>query len=663
MFDLFKHPTKRTALKETFRKKRLVTSLYAFLSPIIVVALMAALLPACSANLTKAPALAALADSSSAEQVSAEAAAGETTATPIPEAAAPIQELKPALSAIAGIVTSEIKPVTFEPAPIINQGGTCIKGYTIDRYHQARGGGWTINITGPDEKKIDPITANSDGSFETPDTLTLGAGKYQVELVVQPGWKEYTPIRLDVTLDGDTENVNCAEVRFKIEALACLTVHKLDENGYPGEKIGIPGWKMTVSSGSTSQTKETDGVGKAVFPNLVPGTWKIVEEDKVGWTNANGESSSNTIDVASPRNPGDCRDVFFTNEQVHDSCVIVRKVDSTGNPLYNWTIDLERKDGTQPPQTKYTDLAGVVYFPNLALGEWIISERLKDGWRAVGDAVRTVNLETPGTDCDEIVFTNERLGCIDGYKINQLDQGLVGWEITATNKSTQEKQTVKTDKNGYYQFDSLELGVWTLFENSDKYPGWVAVTPSEFDIEVTEPTSCVHTRFKNRAPSACIDAYKVDAYDGAGLSDWQIEMKPAYGGSSKFGTTDGTGRASFYDLVPGEYIVSEGSMDGWEPVGPTSVKIKVEATGACGIVKFQNRQTGMPPASHPPATPNPNKPHTGVCYANYVVRPGDTLYQIGRDYRVTVDMILALNNIENPRLIYPGMVLCIPPDP
>ena len=658
MFDLTHHPTKRTDTKETTRKKRWANSLYAFLSPIVVVLLLAALLPACSAAPTKAPAIAvvaAVAGEGKSQQVSANVAAGEATPTPAPT-------IKPTLSVVTDIVTSDIKPVTFEPAPTINQGGTCISGYTIDRYHQPRGGNWTINITGPDGSKLSPITARSDGHFQTPADPKLGAGKYLVELVLPQGWKEYTPIRLEVTLDGKSDNTACADVRFKIEALACLSVVKLDENGYPGQNIGIPGWKITVASGSTSQSKETNGVGKAVFANLVPGNWKITEEDKVGWTNINGETSNKSLDLVSPRNPGDCRDITFTNQQVHDSCIIVRKVDTNGNPLPNWTIDLKRKDGTQPPQTKNTKLNGEVTFPNLALGEWIVSERVKSGWRAVGDAVRTTNLDTPGTDCDEIVFTNEELGCIDGYKINQLDQGLVGWDITATSKTTHESQTVQTDNNGYYQFNSLEMGVWSVTENLSKYPGWTAVTPSDFDIEVTQPVTCVHTRFKNRAPSACIDVYKTDAYDGAALSNWQIELKPAYGGDKKFGTTDGSGRTSFYDLVPGEYLVSEGSMDGWEPVGPTSVKIAVDATGACGIVKFQNRQKGMPPASHPPKVNDP-KNYTSGCATYYTVRPGDSLFLIAYNYKVTVGMIQSLNNIENPRLIYPGKVLCIPPDP
>ncbi|ELK48887.1 L,D-transpeptidase family protein [Halobacillus sp. ACCC02827] len=47
------------------------------------------------------------------------------------------------------------------------------------------------------------------------------------------------------------------------------------------------------------------------------------------------------------------------------------------------------------------------------------------------------------------------------------------------------------------------------------------------------------------------------------------------------------------------------------------------------------------------------------------VRPGETLTQISRDYRVPLTDILRANNLSNPDIIYPGQQLQIPgiPDP
>ena len=45
---------------------------------------------------------------------------------------------------------------------------------------------------------------------------------------------------------------------------------------------------------------------------------------------------------------------------------------------------------------------------------------------------------------------------------------------------------------------------------------------------------------------------------------------------------------------------------------------------------------------------------------HYVVRPGDTLYAIGRRYGVSPFAIAAANHLANPNLIYVGQVLRIP---
>ena len=43
----------------------------------------------------------------------------------------------------------------------------------------------------------------------------------------------------------------------------------------------------------------------------------------------------------------------------------------------------------------------------------------------------------------------------------------------------------------------------------------------------------------------------------------------------------------------------------------------------------------------------------------YMVQKGDSLWKIAKKYRTTVNDILAVNDIENPDLIYPGQKLLI----
>jgi spore coat assembly protein SafA len=42
-----------------------------------------------------------------------------------------------------------------------------------------------------------------------------------------------------------------------------------------------------------------------------------------------------------------------------------------------------------------------------------------------------------------------------------------------------------------------------------------------------------------------------------------------------------------------------------------------------------------------------------------VVQKGDSLWKIAKKYRTTVDNIAAVNELENPDLIYPGQKLLI----
>ncbi len=64
--------------------------------------------------------------------------------------------------------------------------------------------------------------------------------------------------------------------------------------------------------------------------------------------------------------------------------------------------------------------------------------------------------------------------------------------------------------------------------------------------------------------------------------------------------------------------------------------------------------TSTPPP--PPATATPPPPTSGT----YTVQPGDTLSRIAARFGVTVQAIVAANNIANPNLIHVGQVLIIP---
>ena len=554
----------------------------------------------------------------------------------------------------------------YEP-PVVNQGGNCIKGSIIDLYDMPIGAGWTINVY----KSTDLLTvfdtlnaeASPVGTFYFPSIQYSNAngpypaGTYVLTLVLPAAaYQQFTPISFSVTLDGSEDH--CAVVRFKLEALAKLCVTKLDDGVVP--PVGIAGWKFTVTNTATGKewAGETDGTGMICFPDLPPGPYKVDEESKVGWQ----PSSSNPVNLvlASPTIPGTVTDLVFTNRQVHDGKICVKKTDVSGNLLDGWEITLTNPYHQVAPQkTGQTDDGkGITCFKNLALGDWIATETLQTWWQvaATSSNPQTVHLNTPGTT-QTITFVNEPLGCVDGTKINDLDQPLAGWYIHAQRDSggpvLDYGPTILP--GGFFQFN-LPFGTWKIWE--DVQNGWTPITPASFMVTVTQQgPNCEHVRFKNATKYACVDVYKRDAFDGVGLPDWTISLAPAYFPFTPVltGVTDGSGHYRFNGLQPGDYTIWETLKFGWTYAWPLTPnpgvydKVTLNATGTCEVVEFYNSQTHETP---PPAAETPE------CSSYYNVLPGDTLSSIASDFGVTWSALREINELVDPTQL--PTVLCIP---
>lgn len=66
------------------------------------------------------------------------------------------------------------------------------------------------------------------------------------------------------------------------------------------------------------------------------------------------------------------------------------------------------------------------------------------------------------------------------------------------------------------------------------------------------------------------------------------------------------------------------------------------------------------------ATPPPPSPPASITpptEAEYIVKPGDTLFSIAQEFNSSVEAIVSHNKIENPNLIFPGQKLVIPLTP
>gem|GEM_PF-1918435 len=604
----------------------------------------------------------------------------------------------------------------YDP-PVIGQGGTCIEGSVIDQNHDLITTGLDITVT-PKNGGVAVTKKSIAGTFQFPE---LVAGTYTMTVNVLPGWQALTPPQFDVVLNG-MNNSPCAKVRFKFELPGCLVVSKLNHDK-TGQTVGIPDWTFTLNNPSNAPIiKKTDSDGNAYFPNLLTGMWTVTETipagwwpipvtqttDGVNWQSAfpnpadaaivvlppirsqtwwalptiNPYTNATTINVASSPWPQDlsiCQPVPFVNKQIKGS-IVVKKQDQNGNPLPNWNFTLTRVDGTQPPLAGVTGTNGEFCFEGLELGDWNLNEVPQTGWTQVSAPSNPINLTTY-QDCSQVprqVFVNkpaEPLGCIDGYKINDLEQVLPGWTIKATNLTTNAVQQQVTNSAGFFQFTGLAFGNWQVEEVMQT--GWTAVTPSSFPVTVNS-TECKHVRFKNRTQFACLDVWKKDAYDGVGLPDWVINLQPAFGGNPVAPqATNGQGWTRFIQLQPGFYDVWEEAKVGWNPIGANIYRqIKLEASGTCAIVTFCNLQdnmslpgnqactSGVSGTSSSPSVlttvTSVTAPPTNVCTQSYTIRSGDTFYEIASKFNIMLNALEQANPTVNPRLIDVGTSICIP---
>lgn len=70
----------------------------------------------------------------------------------------------------------------------------------------------------------------------------------------------------------------------------------------------------------------------------------------------------------------------------------------------------------------------------------------------------------------------------------------------------------------------------------------------------------------------------------------------------------------------------------------------------------------QPPEPPPPSPPEATQPEREIGkQLIYTINPGDTLLSISRQFGVSLDDLVALNNIENPDNIRAGDQLFIPP--
>ena len=142
------------------------------------------------------------------------------------------------------------------------------------------------------------VITSGGGYFEFGD---LPLGTYYIKEIQQEGFKQTTPVDPDYfVVEITEENLDVEDLVFGNVEYSSLSGFKFNDlngmNGWEDGEPGIEGWEITLyklvgeeyvlyvyEEGMGANPVYTDAMGSYVFENLLPGTYKIIEENRAGW--------------------------------------------------------------------------------------------------------------------------------------------------------------------------------------------------------------------------------------------------------------------------------------------------------------------------------------------------------------------------------------------
>ncbi len=393
-------------------------------------------------------------------------------------------------------------------------------------YHDADDDG----VFDADEDGIGGALVQVEGNGQAPVELTTDAnGFWHVEGLF-PGTYQVTEITPDGYLDGlDTagtadgvannpgdliegvvlaaaqhgENYNFGEL---LPGGLCGYVYvDMNNNGYRDDgEPGIPGVTLTLLDAEGNQTDVTDENGHYCFPNLVPGTYGIVETHPKQYVD--GIDRPGTLGGEAHNPGGDLIDSivvgsgekgmennFGEREFVGISGYVYADDNNNGvkdpgeAPIAGVQLELLNAKGNSTGKTATTDALGYYEFLLLPPGVYGVAETQPDGYYDGLDAAGNADgvADNPGGDsitgavldggimAEDYNFGELRPARLQGTVFVDLDGDLMpdegemrlsGVTVYLLGASGERITSMKTNAQGQYQFDNLKPGTYGVEE-------------------------------------------------------------------------------------------------------------------------------------------------------------------------------------------------------
>jgi uncharacterized protein (DUF2141 family) len=375
---------------------------------------------------------------------------------------------------------------------------------------------------------------------------------------------------------------------------------------------GVAGWVVILSRpDGRPSTAVTDKNGNYRFRNLAPNTYILSESQRLGWIQTFPVApGAYTIDISGT----DVLDQNFGNKQEDFVIAGVKFDDRNGNGkkdrseagLEGWKIILTKPDASTAEALTAAD--GSYKFAELDQGDYSVSEEGQSGWIQTYPASPGVHTFEITTDSAANIDFGNRKPWITGQVFNDVDASttrngreanLSGWNVTLSNQAGSKLYEVTTNSKGFYKFDNLSPGTYTVGEVVQD--GWMQVAPQGTHEVQIDSSDVNNVNFANRRP--WILGTKFDDQNGNGVKDasesglagWTIKISKPDGisSSSVKAVTDSDGNYKFSDLKLGKYVLKETTQKGWFqtfPPAPGAQTVEIAAAKDISDINFGNRR-------------------------------------------------------------------------